>query len=89
MTLDEFIEKLAAMKDRGWTLRDRAIRSWSHCRCPLEMVADMPQGFFDKSAKVLGLSDADREAIIEAADATGSMDPHLRDRLLAAVGLEP
>lgn len=95
MTLDEFIEKLAATKEKGWELRSGAIRTRLECRCPIIAVHG-DYGYvnclYPSAASAMGLSVRDAEDVAVAADVVRPRTEHIaaiRTRLLAAVGLEP
>lgn len=93
MTLDQFIEKLKGTRHMKWVLHnDRFIRSFATgaCECPISAVSGNNDDFAyptTAGASRLGLTNADAQAIVNAADRDGELDDALRSRLLSAVGL--
>jgi hypothetical protein len=87
MTIPEFLERLKAL-DGGWYESAGRIRRMTinggAAQCPITALVGESAVAWIEAADALGLSMADRERILEAADGGDDMDVSLRAQLLAA-----
>ena len=89
MTIDEFINKLAAFtraSPRRWILHSNGDIRIGVC-CPITCFSGLDAEYADEEGLAMGLSINDRQAIVDAADCTYEEDA-LRRRLLEACGIK-
>ena len=84
MTIQTFLAR--CRKINGWKLRrDGGIR-YKDGRCPVEKIADVPSGEYERGIRLFGWGTSMR--IPMASDAVDEHDPKLRYALLRACGLQ-